>query len=200
MGATEELKRLTAELDRLALKLWGDMDQKEGRTYTSLHMYRVSEYVAGMADILDIGRRTKALLVCGAKLHDAGKMYVGNEIVLADRMPEKERMEEKERHVHYGLRWLRENATASVPKEIRDAVLYHHESWDGTGAPEGRKGAKIPYAARVVRTADIWDVIFNGKNYKPPMGSEIAVRYIKGCSGNKLEPTMVSVLLTYLGL
>lgn len=41
--------------------------------------------------------------------------------------------------------------------EILPAIKHHHERWDGTGYPEGLKGENIPFIARLVAVADVFD-------------------------------------------
>ena len=40
------------------------------------------------------------------------------------------------------------------PREIAVILMQHHERWDGTGYPEGRKKENIDPAARVLSVAD----------------------------------------------
>jgi HD-GYP domain-containing protein (c-di-GMP phosphodiesterase class II) len=41
-----------------------------------------------------------------------------------------------------------------TPQPAHDAVLWHHERWDGSGYPDGIAGEDLPFAARCVGLAD----------------------------------------------
>jgi putative two-component system response regulator len=46
-------------------------------------------------------------------------------------------------------------------------AAYHHERWDGSGYPEGLRGAEIPLEARITAVADQYDALRNERVYKP---------------------------------
>ena len=48
-------------------------------------------------------------------------------------------------------------------KDIVDAILFHHERWDGSGYPYGLKGEEIPIFARVLSVADAYDAMLTEK-------------------------------------
>lgn len=57
------------------------------------------------------------------------------------------------RHPQIGHRILR---SISGMEKIADAVLFHHENWDGSGYPYGLKGEEIPLLSRLVSIADAY--------------------------------------------
>ena len=40
-----------------------------------------------------------------------------------------------------------------------DVARSHHEKWDGSGYPDGLRGAAIALAARIVALADVYDAL-----------------------------------------
>lgn len=72
---------------------------------------------------------------------------------------------------------LREHPTEGVRCLLRigriqqpwvEAVGAHHENIDGSGYPEGLKGADIPLPARMVRVADTLAARLTGRKQRPP--------------------------------
>ena len=63
---------------------------------------------------------------------------------------------EMKKHPLYGDMILGKSAFFKMAKEI---TRWHHENWDGTGYPDGLKGAAIPISARIVRLADTFDAL-----------------------------------------
>ena len=49
---------------------------------------------------------------------------------------------------------------------ICDAVLYHHENYDGSGYPDNRKAEQIPLGARIMRVADAFAALISERPYR----------------------------------
>ncbi|HUJ63536.1 MAG TPA: HD domain-containing phosphohydrolase [Kofleriaceae bacterium] len=95
-------------------------------------------------------------LVLGAQVHDVGKLGVAAGVLgAADALTATE------------LDWIRMHGSlghallAGVPglEPARELVLHHHEYWNGTGYPEGRRGPAIPRAARVFVLVDSYEAM-----------------------------------------
>ena len=86
-------------------------------------------------------------------VYDVGKIGVRDSILgkLEWEMTEEE-LEEYRKHPQYGYDILKN--IKDLPKEILDAVLYHHERLDGSGYPFGMSGDSIPEIALVVGALD----------------------------------------------
>ena len=48
---------------------------------------------------------------------------------------------------------------------VLDAVLYHHENYNGSGYPYNLKGEDIPFGARVMRSADTFTALISDRPY-----------------------------------
>ena len=58
-------------------------------------------------------------------------------------------------------------APVAILQESLSAILHHHERVDGTGYPSRLAGSKIPFVARVVAVADVWDALTSDRSYRP---------------------------------
>jgi putative two-component system response regulator len=80
-----------------------------------------------------------------------------------------------------------------------DVALSHHECWDGTGYPDGLKGAAIPIAARIVSICDVYSALREKRPYKQGMTHEDAVRTLmvgdpSGCTRPSMfDPQLLSI-------
>ncbi|HLL46639.1 MAG TPA: HD domain-containing phosphohydrolase, partial [Longimicrobiaceae bacterium] len=57
---------------------------------------------------------------------------------------------------------------------MRSCVRSHHERWDGTGYPDRLVGEAIPFTARILRIADIFDALTTARSYRKPLSPEQA--------------------------
>ncbi len=61
---------------------------------------------------------------------------------------------------------------------ILQAVLYHHENYDGSGYPENLKGEDIPFGARVMRVADTFTALISDRPYRKAFDVDTAMRIL----------------------
>ena len=67
----------------------------------------------------------------------------------------------------------------------------HHEKWDGTGYPNGKKGKNISIHARIVSIADVYDALRSLRSYKQPWSRKEAFDYILSERGQQFDPLIV---------
>ena len=67
---------------------------------------------------------------------------------------------------------------------------YHHERWDGSGYPEGKKKEEIPLEARIMAVADVYDALVSKRVYKDAFSFEKADTIIKEGMGSQFDPAL----------
>jgi putative two-component system response regulator len=72
---------------------------------------------------------------------------------------------------------------------------HHHEKWDGSGYPDGKKENDIPVLARVIAIADVYDALRSERPYKSPFSREKAKSIILEENGRQFDPELVDVFL-----
>ena len=141
------------------------------------------------------------LLASLAPLHDIGKVGVPDAVLNKPGALTPEELEEMRKHPSHG-RAVIENAerAAGVRDDLtlaiaKDIVYTHHEWWNGTGYPQGLKGAQIPIPGRIMAVVDVYDAIRTRNLYKAPMSQDEAVKHILDGKGTHFDPAVVEAFV-----
>ncbi|MEN6391406.1 MAG: PAS domain S-box protein [Syntrophomonas sp.] len=127
-----------------------------------------------------------------ASLHDIGKIAVPNNILEKPGKLSQEEWETIRKHPEIGYR-IAVSSPEMAP--IAEAILHHHERWDGRGYPLGFKGEEIPLLSRIIAIADAYDVMVNGRPYQTPTNPQKAWEEIERCAGTQFDPILVAEAL-----
>jgi len=79
-----------------------------------------------------------------------------------------------------------------------EVALYHHEKWDGTGYPTGKRESEIPLSARIMAVADVFDALTSERPYKKAFSIEKAVGILMEERGTHFDPTILDAFLRVL--
>ena len=71
---------------------------------------------------------------------------------------------------------------------------WHHERWDGSGYPDGRKGDDIPIAAQVVALADAYDGLVGKRDKHEALSQEEAVAELTAGKRGAFNPLLLECL------
>lgn len=147
--------------------------------------------VISEADVRDLLR--------SAALHDIGKLGINDEILRKSSFLDNQEYEymkthtvlgkeafEKIIHETGGTRWL---------YLARDIAYCHHERWDGKGYPNGLKGEEIPFYARMMTIADVYDALTSRRSYKEAYSHQRAVEIILEDRGKLFDPDLVDLFI-----
>ena len=70
-------------------------------------------------------------------------------------------------------------------------VRHHHERVDGSGYPDGLRGAAIPLGARIVAVADVYDALTSDRAYRRRLSHPQAMERLLGEAGRTLDGELV---------
>ncbi|MDZ7373267.1 MAG: GAF domain-containing protein [candidate division KSB1 bacterium] len=179
-------------LERTIEALANSIDARD--PLTAGHSKRVALLCAELAKQLELGEDDREKLRISALLHDYGKIGVRDYILY-----KMDRLESREVQV------MKDHPTKTreilerirFPKKLRDVPLIasaHHERLDGSGYPLGLRGEEIPFLARVLAVADVFEAMTARRTYREPLHILEVVQEIQAGAGVLYDPRCVQAL------
>ncbi|MFP5351204.1 MAG: HD domain-containing phosphohydrolase [Actinomycetota bacterium] len=166
---------------------------------TPRHVQRVSRYCALIAERLGEEPERCELIGTAGAMHDVGKIGIPDTILNKPAPLDDEEWEIVKRHCEIGHRLL-SGTTSEVLNTAATIALTHHERMDGTGYPQGLKGAEIPLEGRIAAVADVFDALTSYRPYSHAISFNEAVAYLREHKGTHFDPVIVDVFLAASGL
>lgn len=154
------------------------------------HLMRVSKYAEALAILMNLDSSKIQSLKKGALLHDIGKTMIDKNILNKPSKLTEEEFELIKKHSKLGFKILTKQHR---DKNIENAILFHHEKWDGKGYPFGLTREDIPIEARIVSIVDCYDALTSKRIYKNRFSHEEALKILKSESGKSFDPFIVSI-------
>lgn len=152
------------------------------------HISSVQRIVVKIGESLGFSKARLEDLLLLASVHDIGMIAIDREILQKSSCLTLEELEEIKKHPEVGYRIA---LTCSNLAPLADAILAHHEHWDGNGYPRGLKGEEIPLISRILSIADSLSVMVEGSYYREALSFDEALEELRRYSGTQFDPRLV---------
>lgn len=198
LGRLDDANSHLREVNRLYMStietLAMAVDAKDQVTHG--HIRRVQRYALGLADALGLNdeKQIKAI-EAAALLHDMGKLAIPEYILNKPGRLTTLEFEKMKLHAGIGADIL---SAIEFPYPVIPIVRHHHESWDGTGYPDGLRGTSIPLGARILSVVDCFDALTSDRPYRPKLSSEEAMQVVIERRGSMYDPVVVDTFAANL--
>jgi HD-GYP domain-containing protein (c-di-GMP phosphodiesterase class II) len=161
--------------------------------WTAGHSERVTHLAMALGRQLGLTPSELSILYRGGLMHDIGKIGIPPTLLdKASALTDTERAT-IERHPEIGERILKPIPAFTDALPI---VRSHHERFDGTGYPDRLCRDDIPWLARVLAVADVFDALVSDRPYREGLSIRAAIAMIEMNSGSHFDPRVVSALLS----
>ncbi len=157
-----EAEARTAELTLGALEALMQAMDARSQDFTG-HSRAVALLAAAIAQELGLSEAEIETVRRAGLLHDIGMIGVPDAIVLKPGKLTEEELEVVRTHPEVGARILSPIKHFSMEARY---VLDHHERWDGSGYPEGKRGEDISLGGQIVGVAETWTGITEHRAYR----------------------------------
>jgi putative two-component system response regulator len=138
-------------------------------------------------------------LIRSAPLHDIGKIGINDEILRKASTLDYNEFEYMKTHTILGKetfeKIMKETGENRFLLLAKDLAYCHHERWDGTGYPNGLIGESIPFYARILAIADVYDALTSRRTYKEEFSHKDAVEIIRNGRGTLFDPELVDIFI-----
>lgn len=161
----------------------------ESTPEASDHCARIKELSISFANFIGLSSIYMDKLILLSMLYDIGKIAIPNHILDKPGKLTEDEWEIVKRHSQIGYNIASSSQELGI---IAEAILYHHERWDGKGYPRGLKGEDIPLLSRIISIIDSYDVMLNERPYKKAMSREEAIIELKNNIGTQFDPFLVN--------
>jgi len=190
------LRKLNAEIastQREILLTLSEVVETRSRE-TAYHVYRVGEYTRILARAIGLSPENVALMADASPLHDIGKIGIPERILNKESSLSKAERLLMRNHSAIGYEILNKSEHSLI-RTAAIIALDHHENWDGTGYPSGKKGEGISLSGRIVRVCDVFDALLSSRPYKSAWSMPATLEYFGAERGRLFDPALVDVLL-----
>lgn len=177
------MKEMTREFVRATADALEAKDE-----YIHGHARRVSSYATAIGRYMGLDEATLEQLSIAAFLHDIGKIGTPDRILLKPGALTGEEQSIVRLHAKRGARML---AGIISMEDAAQAVLHHHEHYDGTGYPDGLSGERIPLLSRIIHVADAYDAMTNPRPFREACDHDAALAQLERGCGTQFDPMVV---------
>ena len=169
------------------------VDNKD--SYTHRHSNEVTEHALAIAAALGLSEASQQVVRVAGLLHDVGKIGVPGRILRKPGRLTPGEYEITKRHTLLGERLIQEIPNS---REIRAAVVSHHERWDGAGYPRGLAGKAIPLPGRILSVADAYSAMTSDRPYRAGLSTHEAITQLRAGAGTQFDPALVELFIEAL--
>jgi len=176
----------------LVYRLGGAVETRSKET--GGHVRRVAEMSRRLALLAGQTEHEATILKHASPMHDVGKIGISDAIL---NKPGKLTPEEwliMQRHTVIGHELFQ--GTQREILQLGGLIsLEHHEKWDGSGYPFGKRGEAIHIAGRITAVIDVFDALLSARCYKKAWEFADVIALMRQGSGSHFDPHLLALML-----
>ncbi|MDA3949669.1 MAG: HD domain-containing protein [Spirochaeta sp.] len=159
--------------------------------YTGGHAWRVSQYGKLLAEEMGLAKDDVFVVRLGGLVHDLGKVGVSDTVLNKKGALTNDEFALMHQHPEAGVAALGDHPLAAI---VREAILEHHERYDGEGYPTRRPGASLTVIGRILGVADAFDAMTSTRAYRAGMTGDRAIAIVTEEAGRQFDPAAAEAM------
>ncbi|MFZ4623758.1 MAG: DUF3369 domain-containing protein [Rhodoferax sp.] len=179
----------------LVYRLGGAVETRSKET--GGHVRRVAEMSYQLALLAGQMPQQAIILKHASPMHDVGKIGIPDAILNKPGRLTPDEWAVMQSHTLIGYEMF-----GSSSREILQMSglisLEHHEKWDGSGYPHGKRGEEISLAGRLTAVVDVFDALLSPRCYKEAWPLERVLTEMRRSSGSHFDTTLLALMLDNL--
>ena len=164
---------------------------------TGQHVKRVAEYSYLLAILSGLSEKDSMLLKNVSPMHDIGKVAIADAILNKAGVLTDEEFNNMKNHSIAGYDLL-SNSNQHMLQAAAIVAYEHHEKYDGTGYPNGKKAEDIHIYGCITVLADVFDALGSDRVYKKAWELEDILLFIKENRATHFDPKLVDLFFNNL--
>lgn len=172
LGTYDEVEKITSFMTDQIYKNISDSEYiiycinriRTNDEYTYTHSINTAFYSMLLGNWLGFTRKQIYEVVGASLIHDIGKTKIPPEILNKKGKLDKAEFDIMKTHPVLGHEIIKD--MTGFHKDMKQAVLMHHERMDGSGYPYGLQGKSICQYAKIIAIADVFDAMTQNRIYK----------------------------------
>lgn len=162
--------------------------------HTVTHTMTTTSISYELAVLMALDDTTCNEIICGALLHDLGKIGIPVEILEFPGKLSPQAMTVMRTHVDI----TEEIFAQAIPLPIQRIALRHHEKLDGSGYPRRLTASDLTISERIVSLADIVSALTGTRSYKEAFGKDRCIAIITAqMNDGQLDPMLVETMIAH---
>lgn len=181
-----------AQFESLLRVLAASIDAKD--TLTAGHSEGVAHYSVAIARQLGFSEQDVDVVRVAALLHDYGKIGVEDSVLKKPGKLDSDEYARIQRHVALTRGILDKINFSRKYRHVPTIASAHHEALDGSGYADGLRDGEIPYFAKIIAVADVFEALTADRHYRKAMPMSKAQSILEEEAGSKFDPVIVAAL------
>jgi len=205
LGQQVEMELVTPVVDKMAESILENSNALLGLsrirtmdTYTFEHSVNIGVLMMSFAKTKGMPADLIHEVGVGGLLHDIGKTLTPPEILNKPGKLTDEEFKIMRQHV-IDSRIILEK-TPGITRNALDVAALHHEKFDGTGYPDGKKENEISVVAQMSVIVDVYDALTADRCYHKGQDPSVVLKRMLSWGGSHFNPQLVHEFIHCVGI
>lgn len=161
---------------------------------TAGHSAQVARYAVAIARQLGFSEAELDVLQVASTLHDYGKIGIDDHVLKKSGKLTPDEYEHIKEHASMTHCILEKVHFSRKYRNVALIAASHHECIDGSGYPRGLAGREIPFMAKILAVADVFEALTADRVYRKGMTVEQAFGILDQGGGTRFDPGVIAAL------